>query len=152
VASERLEGVEAGLAPIAVREHEQAGTRAVLEVVADALLLQEARHEGEGALVVLHAVGPHPDIVDAAGASMRQEKRSAAGSKVGARPSPSVTVAPSWRERLGSPERTASTIWRVVFSRKMRQRVRCPARTRGGARSTRYRVPSGTRPSSSASA
>ena len=61
---ERLERIETGAAPIVVREHQHDGAGRVLEMVADALFLEQARQEIEITLAVLHAIGTRSDVVE----------------------------------------------------------------------------------------
>jgi hypothetical protein len=65
--AERVERVEARLALVGVGEHQETQPGAVLDVVAEAVFLQEPRDEREVALVVLDAVGPHARVVEARG-------------------------------------------------------------------------------------
>ena len=67
VDAERVERVEPGLALVGVGEHQQARARAVLDVVADAVLFEQARDESQVALVVLDAVRPDVRVVETGG-------------------------------------------------------------------------------------
>ena len=135
--AERVERVEPGLAVVAVGDDEQAEAGAVLDVIAEALVLEQARDEGEVALVVLDAVGADANVVDARGVGDAPREFLRGGRERGREAEvvfdEGAGVEGEVRVAL---EDGVDDLARGLL-RKMRQRVRCCARTSGGMRTAR---------------